>query len=171
MHDSIIEERIQRERPCRTLFIRNIKASLRFKSADALNWLTQLSVFLQYETSSEDVRRLFEEHGDIKTFFDLIANRGMVFVTFVGAAIPGSSAALTEVDFSMISVLQKEQGTGCKARKSAAVLCVIQVSAQATRQLTLSDRSTCTTLCPVMTSGAPTGKRTRSVLIPPTNHS
>ncbi|KAI8981178.1 hypothetical protein BD414DRAFT_523522 [Trametes punicea] len=60
VHDSIIEERIQRERPCRTLFIRNIK----------------------YETSSDDVRRLFEEHGDIKTFFDLIANRGMVFVTY-----------------------------------------------------------------------------------------
>jgi hypothetical protein len=30
VHDSIIEERIQRERPCRTLFIRNIKASLSF---------------------------------------------------------------------------------------------------------------------------------------------
>ncbi|KAI9057032.1 hypothetical protein FKP32DRAFT_1598516 [Trametes sanguinea] len=60
VHDSIIEERIQREKPCRTLFIRNIK----------------------YETNSDDVRRLFEEHGDIKTFFDLIANRGMVFVTF-----------------------------------------------------------------------------------------
>jgi hypothetical protein len=27
VHESIIEERIQRERPCRTLFIRNIKAS------------------------------------------------------------------------------------------------------------------------------------------------
>ena len=25
VHDSLIEERIQRERPCRTLFIRNIK--------------------------------------------------------------------------------------------------------------------------------------------------
>ncbi|ETW86795.1 hypothetical protein HETIRDRAFT_456674 [Heterobasidion irregulare TC 32-1] len=60
VHESIIEERIQRERPCRTLFIRNIK----------------------YETDSDDVRRQFEEHGEIKTFFDLIANRGMVFVTF-----------------------------------------------------------------------------------------
>ncbi|ESK96238.1 rna recognition motif domain containing protein [Moniliophthora roreri MCA 2997] len=60
VHDSIIEERIQRERPCRTLFIRNIK----------------------YETNSQDVRRLFEEHGDIKTFFDLISTRGMVFVTY-----------------------------------------------------------------------------------------
>jgi len=60
VHDSIIEERIQRERPCRTLFIRNIK----------------------YETNSEDVRRMFEEHGDVKTFFDLISTRGMVFVTY-----------------------------------------------------------------------------------------
>ncbi|KAI0639891.1 hypothetical protein C8Q77DRAFT_1083485 [Trametes polyzona] len=58
--DSVIEERLQRERPCRTLFIRNIK----------------------YETSSDHVRGLFEEHGEIKTFFDLIANRGMVFVTY-----------------------------------------------------------------------------------------
>ncbi|CAA7264776.1 unnamed protein product [Cyclocybe aegerita] len=60
VHDSIIEERIQREKPCRTLFIRNIK----------------------YETPSEDVRRIFEEHGEIKTFFDLISTRGMVFVTY-----------------------------------------------------------------------------------------
>ncbi|KAF8204306.1 hypothetical protein K438DRAFT_1580266 [Mycena galopus ATCC 62051] len=64
VHDSIIEERIQRERPCRTLFIRNIKASH------------------DYETDSQDVRNIFEEHGEIKTFFDLISTRGMVFVTY-----------------------------------------------------------------------------------------
>ncbi|KIY73438.1 hypothetical protein CYLTODRAFT_240973 [Cylindrobasidium torrendii FP15055 ss-10] len=58
--EAMIEERIQRERPCRTLFIRNIK----------------------YETNSDDVRHQFEEHGDIKTFFDLISTRGMVFVTY-----------------------------------------------------------------------------------------
>jgi len=34
VHDSIIEERIQRERPCRTLFIRNIKASAVWKLLD-----------------------------------------------------------------------------------------------------------------------------------------
>ena len=28
--DSVIEERIQRERPCRTLFIRNVKASITY---------------------------------------------------------------------------------------------------------------------------------------------
>lgn len=37
----------------------------------------------QYETSSDDVRRMFEEHGEVKTFFDLISTRGMVFVTYV----------------------------------------------------------------------------------------
>ncbi len=42
----------------------------------------------QYETNSDDVRRLFEEHGEIKTFFDLIANRGMVFVTYVSVNVP-----------------------------------------------------------------------------------
>ncbi|KAG6901867.1 hypothetical protein C0995_007093 [Termitomyces sp. Mi166 len=36
----------------------------------------------QYETVSEEVRALFEEHGEIKTFFDLISTRGMVFVTY-----------------------------------------------------------------------------------------
>ncbi|KAG9010322.1 hypothetical protein FRB94_010672 [Tulasnella sp. JGI-2019a] len=60
VHDSIIEERINRERPCRTLFIRNIK----------------------YESSSEEMRAAFEAHGEIKTFFDLIKTRGMVFVTY-----------------------------------------------------------------------------------------
>ncbi|CAE6379362.1 unnamed protein product [Rhizoctonia solani] len=35
-----------------------------------------------YETDSTSVRRQFEEFGEIKTFFDLIANRGMVFVTY-----------------------------------------------------------------------------------------
>ncbi len=37
VHDSIIEERIQRERPCRTLFIRNIKASFRVQWRKPLN--------------------------------------------------------------------------------------------------------------------------------------
>ncbi|KAF9507976.1 hypothetical protein BS47DRAFT_1332981 [Hydnum rufescens UP504] len=63
VHDAIIEERINRERPCRTLFVRNIKASC-------------------YESDSAAIRRQFEDHGQIKTFFDLIHTRGMVFVTY-----------------------------------------------------------------------------------------
>jgi transcription initiation factor TFIID subunit 15 len=41
---------------------------------------------LQYETNSDDIRRQFEEFGEIKTFFDIIATRGMVFVTYVSGA-------------------------------------------------------------------------------------
>lgn len=44
----------------------------------------------QYESSSEDMRAKFESHGEIKTFFDLIKTRGMVFVTYV---CPPSSVA------------------------------------------------------------------------------
>ncbi len=36
VHESIIEERIQRERPCRTLFIRNIKASVTLNGAQGI---------------------------------------------------------------------------------------------------------------------------------------
>ncbi len=36
VHESIIEERIQRERPCRTLFIRNIKASVTLNKAQGI---------------------------------------------------------------------------------------------------------------------------------------
>ena len=46
VHDSIIEERIQRERPCRTLFIRNIKVSFIANRAGFLqqkNFLSYLS--------------------------------------------------------------------------------------------------------------------------------
>ncbi|KAA1068737.1 hypothetical protein PGT21_014172 [Puccinia graminis f. sp. tritici] len=55
-----IDERIQRERPCRTLFVRNVK----------------------YETDSQEVREKFEEMGEIKIFFDLISTRGMAFITY-----------------------------------------------------------------------------------------
>lgn len=80
MHDSLIEQRIKRERPCRTLFIRNIKVS--FQPVQNLIFRRQLTP-IQYETDSEGVRKQFEEFGEIKTFFDLISNRGMVFVTYV----------------------------------------------------------------------------------------
>ena len=34
------------------------------------------------------MRNKFEEFGEIKTFFDLISNRGMIFVTFVSGCLP-----------------------------------------------------------------------------------
>ena len=42
------------------------------------------------------MRRLFEEHGEIKTFFDLIGNRGMVFVTYVGSGSSPATMIVTE---------------------------------------------------------------------------
>lgn len=47
----------------------------------------QCLAFTQYESNSDRIRDKFEEHGEIKTFFDLIKNRGMVFVTYVSRAV------------------------------------------------------------------------------------
>ncbi|GAA6046793.1 hypothetical protein JCM3770_005646 [Rhodotorula araucariae] len=56
----VIRQRVNRERPCRTLFVRNLKFGL----------------------VPEDVRRPFAEIGDIKTFFDLVEKRAMAFITY-----------------------------------------------------------------------------------------
>ncbi|BGP43359.1 hypothetical protein JCM10449v2_007391 [Rhodotorula kratochvilovae] len=56
----VIRQRVNRERPCRTLFVRNLKFGL----------------------MPEDVRRPFAEIGDIKTFFDLVEKRAMAFITY-----------------------------------------------------------------------------------------
>ncbi|KAF7794345.1 hypothetical protein EIP86_005479 [Pleurotus ostreatoroseus] len=63
----------------------------------------------QYETNSEDVRHLFEEHGEIKTFFDLISNRGMVFVTYYD--IRAAERARERLQGSEISGRPQLQGT------------------------------------------------------------
>ncbi|KAF8194915.1 hypothetical protein K438DRAFT_1587884 [Mycena galopus ATCC 62051] len=72
LDDSSIEERIQRERPCRTLFMRNIEAIFIMGS----NFSDQC------KTDGQDVRNIFEVHGEVKSFFDLISTRGMVLVTY-----------------------------------------------------------------------------------------
>ena len=48
------------ERPSRRLFVRNI----------------------QFEVTETDVRNLFEVHGPVKNFCDLISSRGICFLTF-----------------------------------------------------------------------------------------
>ncbi|KAG1446473.1 hypothetical protein G6F56_009559 [Rhizopus delemar] len=55
-----IEARVARERPCRTLFVRNI----------------------QYNITEKEVRAMFKRFGEIKDIFNLIDKRGMVFITF-----------------------------------------------------------------------------------------
>ncbi|SCV72956.1 BQ2448_6881 [Microbotryum intermedium] len=58
--DSVIDERVSRERPCRTLFIRNVK----------------------FGTDVQEIRELFEPIGHIKTLFDMLDKKGMVFLTY-----------------------------------------------------------------------------------------
>ena len=53
-------ERVQRIKPCRTLFVRNIN----------------------YEANPDSVRKPFESFGELSNFFDLIGRRGMCFVTY-----------------------------------------------------------------------------------------
>ncbi len=84
-------------------------------------------VYSQYETSSEDVRRLFEEHGEIKTFFDLIANRGMVFVTYVSVPVRPACHQSNEAIISTICALQREQEIDCKVLRSVAVPYVLSL--------------------------------------------
>ncbi|KAG2188871.1 hypothetical protein INT44_004011 [Umbelopsis vinacea] len=55
-----VDARVALERPCRTLFIRNI----------------------QYNMTEDNLRAKFEQYGEIKTFFSLIEKRGMLFVTY-----------------------------------------------------------------------------------------
>ncbi|KAJ9100559.1 hypothetical protein QFC21_003602 [Naganishia friedmannii] len=55
-----VDERVQHERPCRTLFVRNVN----------------------YDADSSKIKADFERYGDIKTFFDIINNRGMAFITY-----------------------------------------------------------------------------------------
>ena len=80
-------------------------------------------IHLQYESSSDEMRQRFENHGEIKTFFDLIKTRGMVFVTFVReGALRRVLLHLTEMIFfkSLTSVQRNGQGSNCRVRMSRA---------------------------------------------------
>ena len=58
---------------------------------------------------------MFEEHGEIKTFFDLIANRGMVFVTYVRLQRRSGAQERTQPHFSARHSGGRE-GSGAVAR-------------------------------------------------------
>lgn len=110
VHDAIIEERINRERPCRTLFVRNIK----------------------YESDSTAIRRQFEEHGQIRTFFDLIHTRGMVFVTYYDlraaqaarAAMQGREVSSRPIDVHYSLPRGDERQQRCDREKAQGTLLV-----------------------------------------------
>ena len=44
----------------------------------------------QYEADPEMLRTSFERYGQIKTYFDLLKQRGMVFITYVSRFDPVS---------------------------------------------------------------------------------
>jgi hypothetical protein len=57
----------------------------------------------QYEANSDEIRRSFEYHGEIKSFFDLIANRGIAFVTYVR---PGACSVLSARADGMLTAVR-----------------------------------------------------------------
>ncbi|KAF9946323.1 hypothetical protein BGZ70_003283 [Mortierella alpina] len=57
---ALIESRLAQERPNRTLFVRN----------------------LDYNANVSEVKKMFDEYGDIQKLFSRIENRGMVFITY-----------------------------------------------------------------------------------------
>jgi len=63
---------------------------------------------------------MFEEHGDIKTFFDLIANRGMVFVTYVRPQRRFRAQGDSTLFFSSIFERLRGLGSAYKGLRSAA---------------------------------------------------
>ncbi|KAI9209817.1 uncharacterized protein BJ171DRAFT_7979 [Polychytrium aggregatum] len=58
--EEFLLSRRKKEHPCRTLFVRNIA----------------------YDTKGKEITDLFKGYGEIKSVFDLISSRGMIFITF-----------------------------------------------------------------------------------------
>lgn len=77
-----IESRVAREKPCRTLFVRNVQVNYL-----TCKWQGMKAVLLtnncQYTIPENEVRTMFEKFGEVKDVFNLIENRGMIFITFV----------------------------------------------------------------------------------------
>jgi len=57
----------------------------------------------QYEANTAEVMRSFEAFGDIKGHFDLVRNRGMLFVTYV-RTMQGKLDKMMELTCPFLSV-------------------------------------------------------------------
>jgi RNA recognition motif-containing protein len=60
-HNETKSEAPAKEKPTRTLFVRNIS----------------------YDYSPDEIEQMFAKYGQIKKFFNLISKRGMAFITYV----------------------------------------------------------------------------------------
>ncbi|KAI8982310.1 hypothetical protein BDF20DRAFT_463588 [Mycotypha africana] len=103
-----IESRVAREKPCRTLFVRNV----------------------QYAIPENEVRALFEKHGEIKDVFNLIENRGMIFITFYDVraaerakhALQGTYLAERKIDVHYSLPKEEEEKARCDRTKNQGTL-------------------------------------------------
>ncbi|KAK0554619.1 hypothetical protein OC845_000651 [Tilletia horrida] len=110
-HEQLTRERLNRERPCRTLFVRNIS----------------------FDTAPGQIRSLFEQHGEIKTFFDLSQKRGLVFITYydIRAAeqakrmLHGTLISDRPLDIHFSLPREEEQSQHCDRDKNQGTLFII----------------------------------------------
>ncbi|AAW45857.1 hypothetical protein CNBJ1460 [Cryptococcus deneoformans B-3501A] len=106
-----IEERIQQERPCRTLFVRNV----------------------QYDADPESLRLQFESFGQIKNFYEMVSKRGMIFISYFDSraaqrardAMHGTLVNRRPIDVHY-SLPRSEEVTGaCTAEKNQGTILVL----------------------------------------------
>ncbi|WVO16675.1 hypothetical protein L204_104355 [Cryptococcus depauperatus] len=106
-----IEERIQLERPCRTLFVRNV----------------------QYEADPMALREQFESYGQIKNFYEMIHNRGMIFITYYDLrsaqrardAMHGLQLSRRPIDVHYSLPRTEEISTACDQDKNQGTVLVV----------------------------------------------
>ena len=81
---------------------------------------------------------MFEEHGEIKTFFDLIGNRGMVFVTYVSVVpVPITPESEHDPQFAIRAAERARdrlQGSEIGGRPVGAIPCHNRQSSQSNRR-------------------------------------
>ncbi|OBZ80558.1 Protein MEI2-like 2, partial [Choanephora cucurbitarum] len=102
------EPRAAREKPCRTLFVRNV----------------------QYTIPESEIRNLFAEYGEIKDVFNLIENRGMIFVTFYDVraaeeakhAMQGTYLSDRKIDVHYSLPKEEEEKARCDRTKNQGTL-------------------------------------------------
>ena len=80
---------------------------------------SELSVHAQYATDPQELNDMFSKIGEIKSFFDLLNKRGMVFITYVSYLRSYVAHFLSSVQYDVRSAsMAKErlQGTPIAGR-------------------------------------------------------
>ncbi|KAF7726661.1 hypothetical protein EC973_008535 [Apophysomyces ossiformis] len=117
---SHIESRVARERPCRTLFVRNV----------------------QYNIKPEEIREIFEKYGEIREVFNLIESRGMVFITYYDVRasetakdeMQGAVLNNRKIDVHYSLPKEEEENTRCDRTKNQGTLLLTLQNSDSTLQ-------------------------------------